>query len=457
MKSTTVLQVAMVWQGRILAYRLIARGQKVTVGPSPDATFATPPARGDDKRFVLLVPQRKPRGRFRLRLTPSLGGDLFVRGENKSVADVLLTGTPSKRDAAIREIDLDPGDRARISFNGMADTPRLELRFVDAPAILPREGITNREPFLVRVASVTSLLLAMLVGGALVFAPNEPPKGLALTAERIAKLMPPSPPPPVDKGAKKKAEEKTKEESGQMKKAKDERGKLGRHDATAKDTTIPKGEKDVLRDKVSKVGLLGIIGKERPSGSGLAKLFADNTLDVEQAVAGMAGARVVAGRGSGGLSTTGSGVGGGGTGQGHLYGAGEMDTGGRATRGRGRGPTLASRKEHEVKLDIATGNVDDGGGLTKEQVARVVRAHSNAVKFCYEKELQRKPTLAGKIEVYWVIVPDGSVEKSKIASTTMEDNAVEGCVARQVKQWVFPKSDGRTVVQSYPFLFKGGV
>src|SRR3569623_407260 len=94
MKSTTVLQVAMVWQGRILAYRLIAPGQKVTVGPSPDATFATPPARGDDKRFVLLVPQRKPRGRFRLRLTPSLGGDLFVRGENKSVADVLLTGAP---------------------------------------------------------------------------------------------------------------------------------------------------------------------------------------------------------------------------------------------------------------------------------------------------------------------------------------------------------------------------
>src|SRR3569623_1153193 len=302
MKSTTVLQVAMVWQGRILAYRLIARGQKVTVGPSPDATFATPPARGDDKRFVLLVPQRKPRGRFRLRLTPSLGGDLFVRGENKSIADGLLTGTPSKRDAAIRESDLDPGERARISFNGMADTPRLELRFVDAPAILPREGITNREPFLLRGASVTSLLLAMLVGGALVFAPNEPPKGLALTAERIAKLMPPSPPPPVDKGAKKKAEEKVKEESGQMKKAKDERGKLGRHDAPAKDTIIPKGEKDVLRDKVSKVGLLGIIGKERPSGTGLAKLFADNTLDVAPAEAGMAGARLDARRVAGGPS-----------------------------------------------------------------------------------------------------------------------------------------------------------
>ena len=166
---------------------------------------------------------------------------------------------------------------------------------------------------------------------------------------------------------------------------------------------------------------------------------------------------MVAGRGSGGLGTTGASQGGGGTGQGHLYGAGELDTGGRSSRGRGRGPTLAIRKEREVSVGISTGSVDEGGGLTKEQVAKVVRAHQNAIKFCYEKELQRKPTLAGKIEVYWVIVPDGTVEKSKIAATSVEDSAVEGCVARQVKQWVFPKSDGRTVVQSFPFLFKGGV
>lgn len=456
MKPTSLLQIAMVWQGRILAYRLIRPGQKVTVGPSPRATFLTPPARGEDRGFLLLAPA-KPRGRYHLRLTPAFAGELTVKGEIKAVADVLATGMPSRRDAAVREIDLDPGDKARLTFNGV-DGLRLELRYVEPPVVVARPRLTRTEPFLVRIAAVTSLLLAIVVGGAMIFAPDEPPKSLALTGERVAKLLPPEPfPPPPEKGAKKKAEEKTKEESGQMKKAKGDQGRLGKRDSSTKDTVIPKGEKDILRDKVSKVGLLGLIGKERPQGSGLAKLFADNTLEVEQAVAGMAGAHLTAGRGSGGLSTTGAGLGGGGTGQGHIYGAGDMDTGGRASRGRGRGPTLASRKEHEVKLDIATGSVDDGGGLTKEQVARVVRAHSNAIKFCYEKELQRKPTLAGKIEVYWTIQPDGSVDKSKIASSSMEDAAVEGCVARQVKQWVFPKSDGRTVVQSYPFLFKGGV
>src|SRR4029079_10374536 len=126
------------------------------------------------------------------------------------------------------------------------------------------------------------------------------------------------------------------EESGQMKKAKDTQGKIGKHEAEAKDTMIPKGEKDILRDKVSKIGLLGLIGKERPQGSGLAKLFSEER-DVEQAVAGMAGARLVAGQGSGGLSTTGAGLGGGGTGTGHLYGAGDMDTGGGAAGRRGTG------------------------------------------------------------------------------------------------------------------------
>ncbi len=454
MTPTSMLQIALVWQGKILAYRLCGPRQTITIGPSSRATVVTPPIPGGGDRFALLVPA-KPSGRYRLRLTSAFSGDLKIKGENRTVAEILASGTPSPKDAAIREVELHPGDKARLALDE-ANGLRLEIRYVEPPPLIARPTISKTEPLFAATATLTSMIMAIFVAAVLVFAPDDELPKLALTKERLAKILPPDPPPPPAPSSKTKAEEKKKEESGQMKKAKDEKGKLGKQDAPVKDTIIPKGEKDILRDKVSKVGLLGLIGKERPQGSGLAKLFAEER-DVEQAIAGMQGAQVVAGRGSGGLSTTGVGVGGGGTGLGRLYGAGDVDTGGRASRGRGRGPTLSNRKEHEVKLDIAAGNVDEGGGLTKEQVARVVRAHQNAIKFCYEKELQRKPTLGGKIEVYWVIIPDGSVEKSKIAVTTMEDGAVEGCIARQVKQWVFPKSDGRTVVQSYPFLFKGGV
>src|SRR5690349_148207 len=132
-----------------------------------------------------------------------------------------------------------------------------------------------------------------------------------------------------------------------MKRAAEKGGKLGRQDGTEKDRVIGKGEKDVWREKVSKVGLLGLIGMGRPSGSGLSKLFAED-LAVEQAMAGMKGTKVVAGRGNGGLSTSGTGPGGGGTGYGHIYGAGNLDTGGRGTHGKGRGPKLAERGEREV-------------------------------------------------------------------------------------------------------------
>jgi len=457
MTPTSLLQIALVWQGKILAYRLCSPRQGVTIGPSPRASMNTPPVPGAGDRFALLVPL-KPRGRYRLRLTSAFTGELRVRGEKRTVAQLLASAPASAEDAAIREIDFDPGDKAHIGF---ADVPglQLQIRAVDPPPRIPRTALKDKEPFFTRTFLLTAMVLSVFVAAVMVFAPEDEPLKLALSNERLAKILPPAPPPPPAPEARKKEkdeEKKEKPESGQMKKAKDDQGKLGRHDAQAKDTIIPKGEKDIMRDKVSKIGLLGLIGKERPQGSGIAKLFAEDR-GVEQAIAGMQGAQMVAGRGSGGLSTTGAGLGGGGTGLGHLYGAGDVDTGGRASRGHGRGPTLASRKEREVKLDIAAGNIDEGGGLTKEQVARVVRAHQNAIKFCYEKELQRKPTLGGKIEVYWVIVPDGTVEKSKIAVTTMDDSAVEGCIARQIKQWTFPKSDGRTVVQSYPFLFKGGV
>ena len=129
----------------------------------------------------------------------------------------------------------------------------------------------------------------------------------------MAKLLPPAPPLLAPRASSKPEEEKKKEEAGQVKKAKDDKGSVGRSDAPGEGHRHPQGEKDILRDKVSKVGLLGLIGKERPQGSGLAKLFAQER-DLEQAVAGMQGARLVAGRGSGGLATTGAATGGGGTG-----------------------------------------------------------------------------------------------------------------------------------------------
>jgi hypothetical protein len=436
-----MLQVAMIWRGQILGYRLLARRRKVTVGPSKRATFATPPLGGKNK-FLLLQPRRDG---YVLHLSSELGGELTLAGVSTPVGEV-----------ASRDVDLARGDKAKLIFGDGSDL-RIELRWVDPPDRIPRPRV--RDPQMVQITFGTSVVLGVLSAVlTLLWEKTEPKPPLALDANRVAKIEAPA---AIEfekkeiKKAKEEEAEKSKEKEGQTKRAKEKAGRIGRNDATPKDTIIPKGKEDILREKVQKVGILSIIGREKPAGSGLSKLFAQNN-DVEQAMAGMAGAKLVVGHGAGGLTTSGSGPGGGGTGYGHIYGSGNLDTGGRGTRGHGKGPKFSEKGPREVSIGLGTGGGETDGSLSKEQIYKVVKAHEAGVKYCYEKELQHKASLAGNIDIFWVIQPDGTVSKANVKSSAMNDAAVEGCIVRQVKQWQFPKAPGQTIVGRFPFVFKGG-
>jgi hypothetical protein len=447
--GSAVLQAVAVWRGRIVGYRLLTKRRKITIGSHTGATFTTPRTDGR-KRYVLIKPSR---GGYTLRLAPNLRGEVQTGGETRDVMDLLAAPPTGRAKGDLREVTLGAGDRAKLFFAENADL-RLEIRWVDPPEVLPRPRV--EDPMMFQTLVGTSLVFG-LAAAFLWFLYSPPEKALTLTAAQVAKIEAPVLEIEKKVTARHAAEkaEKKKQEEGQMKKAKEKAGKLGKQDATQKDTTITKGDKDVLREKVSKVGLLGLVGKEKMAGSGLSKLFAEDN-SVEQAVAGMAGAKMVAGRGNGGLSTSGAGPGGGGTGYGHIYGAGNLDTGGRGTHGKGRGPKLAERGEKEVSLGLGSGAGDADGSLSKEQINKVVRAHLAGVKYCYEKELQHKQGLSGGVDIFWVIQPDGNVSKASVKSSTMGDAATEGCILRQVKQWQFPKAPGQTIVGRYPFIFKGG-
>ena len=163
MTPTSLLQIALVWQGKILAYRLVGSRQKVTVGPSSRASLVTPPVLGGGDRFKLLIPTR-PRGRYRLRLTPSFRGDLTIKGEPRTVADLLVSGKPSARDAGIREVEIGPGDKASLTFED-AGGLRIEIRFVEPPPLVPRPRLKDTEPFLARTIASTSLVMGVFLAG----------------------------------------------------------------------------------------------------------------------------------------------------------------------------------------------------------------------------------------------------------------------------------------------------
>jgi outer membrane biosynthesis protein TonB len=160
------------------------------------------------------------------------------------------------------------------------------------------------------------------------------------------------------------------------------------------------------------------------------------------------------------MGLRGSGSGGGGTGKGNLLGAGELGTGVGSGSGSGRGKGsgglgLPGPKAKEAQLAIDNSGAKVRGFLSKEQIDRVVRANQAAIKYCFEVEMQRQPNLEGAVHMNWRIDLQGQVSMVKVAKSTLNNARVEGCMARQVKRWIFPKPDGGEVEVTYPFLLRG--
>ena len=72
----------------------------------------------------------------------------------------------------------------------------------------------------------------------------------------------------------------------------------------------------------------------------------------------------------------------------------------------------------------------------------MVLSHPAAIQFCYEKELQRFPHLSGKVMFAWKVDLDGHVRSTKLDSSSLGNPSAESCMARQVKDWQFPKPNG---------------
>ena len=93
-------------------------------------------------------------------------------------------------------------------------------------------------------------------------------------------------------------------------------------------------------------------------------------------------------------------------------------------------------------------------GLNKEQIRTIIRGHLDVVKFCYEKELSRSPNIQGRVFIKFTIAEAGKVIDSTVQSSTVNNEAVERCIAAAVREWVFPDPHGTKVTVSYPFVLR---
>jgi hypothetical protein len=163
-----------------------------------------------------------------------------------------------------------------------------------------------------------------------------------------------------------------------------------------------------------------------------------------------------AGTGTRGDSKKG-GSGGGGNVEGDFVSSGRIDTGTNRPGGGnckgggcGTGPKAISVAFAEPSGDF--------GGLTSEEIDRVVKARAGVFRACYQKELNHTPGIGGKLIIHFKIGGDGVVQAgntAKAGGSTLSNDTVEQCIKSNVNRLKFPAKGGIANV-NYPFVFTQG-
>jgi hypothetical protein len=463
-----VLRVAAVWGTTVVGMRTLVRGESFDLG-GPDGKNLPVP----DGIEMSASPIRGGQSGWEIDARGALGGLLRLRGRDEDPVAVARSGAP---------IPIVPGDFGILQYGLFG----IFFQFTNPPAEMTGSILASVE-LLAMLALFSSgvLHLGMFGLGRALSNPPDIHKPLELTSPeefaarfglRRAIIEEPPPAPPTDgeknggAGVKDPGAKDKKLQGGGQKMAGAE-GKLGK--------TGPNDHAEIpgeIKPATNLGGLSEVLNSE--AGDEIRKTL--KTIDtVSTALGGLNSSNLVLGGGPG-TSLRGGGAGGGGTGAGVAFGSGTLNTGwgagngggfgggaggpgGRGAGGSGRGGAGGGSGvgtgtgNGEAKVGVGAGTPAAHGGLSAEQIRRVVLAHTGALRACYEGEAQRNPNLRGGVTVAWQIDPSGSVSGSpSIASTTLNNARVEGCVARQVKGWHFPASESPSTVTAYPFRFGVG-
>lgn len=203
------------------------------------------------------------------------------------------------------------------------------------------------------------------------------------------------------------------------------------------------GNQAALLDRVLEAAGPGLGG-----GTMGIRTIGDRGLDAELAM-GLDAFGGTLGAGGGGFAGTGA------WGGGSEF--GPADLRGIAGLGKDEAEGAAARVRFKGAGDprVVTGPVSIEGELDKETVRRYIQSRLDQIRFCYQKEVQRQPDLAGQIKAEWIILPTGSVARVQITQSSLNSSAVESCVVSRIQTWRFPSpKGGGTVRVSYPFIFK---
>lgn len=123
------------------------------------------------------------------------------------------------------------------------------------------------------------------------------------------------------------------------------------------------------------------------------------------------------------------------------------------------GADLFSMDASGAAAAFGEGRLRDGrvavqqAGLSVEVVRRVLRQRRRLFLYCYERELVDNASLAGRVELRFVVGARGRVQTAMVHGSTL-GSAIDGCLVSQLRRLRFPEPEGGGTVQiRYPLTF----
>lgn len=434
--APAVLEIVQLWEGTVLEVRHLAPdGRPLSAGGAAGADFFAPDEDTPDGVQPLF----------------SHDGDAFVAHVRGA-----WEGFVQDAEGARQELEAGPAGAVPVEVPEGATLWIDTGHVVFAARHVPpgrRAPVQLRDrvdyPFL-GITGVVGFAAAML--GIVIMTAPPPVETHAMDAvpDRIAMVL--QVPPPAPLPVQQSKPDVSNQEQGA--KAKRKEGRAGERKSKMKETrgsrtAMNRLERD--REAANAAGLLGAMQDE-----GVAALMGDGALQsgmfdaIGSKYAGARGDRM----GTRGLGDRGDGLGGGGEVAG-IGGTGTRGIAGGDGRYGEEGGNVGAKKSGAVRN--LTGEILSLGSLDASLIDEVVKRHASAIRYCYQRELTKDPSLAGKVVVKFTIGGDGRVSRAGIKRSSLGSGAAESCITRRFHTMQFPEPKGNgIVIVSYPFMFSAG-
>lgn len=447
------LRASYVWGGAVQADVLARRRRPVTIGPRTDATFFTPDF-DLSPGFPILAPHRRG---ATLWVVPGMTGTACADGEVVDIAEFLDRPAGERETPGdARKLRVGPGDWGVIELDGRGD----HVLFFHFAEEGPRLGGARlRDPELLWPALAFTLVLFLILIGATYLFPRGPER--LEGRELIADYLVNRPDPEEDEitlaedALSAGDEDEDAEAAGARApadpgEAPEEDAPRGERSPSAPEAEAPTEDDRDIPEEIQR-GLLQEESRDAMRRAAQADAVderlgdaLDDLDEVAETASASSGGRI-------GTRRQGDAAGGGGEAHADAVSQGELDTGGtREAEGVG-----GAGDEEAVEVQVQTQPPQgDLGGLTREEISRVVQSRQNAIRACYERQLQRHPNLAGRVVMQWEIGPGGDVTRARVRNSSLNHGATEDCILRQIRQMDFPSpGEGQRPVVNFPFVF----